>query len=306
MNRTSHASPVDLVFAQFHGERQGFAMPLPSAPPAVVAKDSLRLDQADMKGVQPYVWPQPPPAVNDSNDMQVAHQWLQAERKRLEEYTRDQFALIQQQHQALLAKHFRSEEAMALRAQELNREMQFLASQSKTLQERARELSERESALALQMNKLAEAHQELIESRQVSAPLQQDRESRRALLEQLRAEAAELQARGAGGRAEAEALETALRQRQEAWERKHAQLMARQVEMEQRYEALEKNEAAAKRWLRELEELEDQLRTEFEQQEHRLASERREMEALRSRLRSQVQKLEHVPLATAVSSMSGD
>ena len=121
--------PVDALFARLHDERAGYPTVFHPGP---------SLDQTVSSGIPSPVEPEPPPTLKDPSDVNVAEEWLQAERARLEAYTRSQFAAIQQQHQALLAKQFRSEEALALRAQELNREMKFLASQSEALQVRAR------------------------------------------------------------------------------------------------------------------------------------------------------------------------
>src|SRR5262249_52743631 len=125
---SQRALTVDELFARLHDDRAGTALPSAGGletPPV-------------QNGTPAYPGPQPPPKLESPADLQAAHEWLQTERQRLEAYTRNQFAAIQQQHQALLAKQFRSEEALALRAQELNREMKFLASQAEALQSRAR------------------------------------------------------------------------------------------------------------------------------------------------------------------------
>jgi hypothetical protein len=269
---------VDALFARLHDERG-------SAPPQQQGdgpeSHTIPSDQGGGIGMQP------PPPLESPADLQIAHEWLQAETARLEAYTRNQFAAIQQQHQALLAKQFRSEEALALRAQELNREMKFLGSQSEDLQNRARELAEREAALGAHMERLANAEQEIL-----SNPIREDAGAHRTLLERLRADAAQLQAAGADAHTDAAAWEAALKERQQAWEHNHATLVARQVAMEQRYATLEKAEAASQRRLAELDEVEQLLRTEFEQQERRLALDREEIAILRARLRTQISKLE--------------
>jgi hypothetical protein len=234
--------------------------------------------------------PEPPPLVKDPADLQAAQDWLNAERARLEAYTHSQFAAIQEQHQALLAKQFRNEEALALRAQELNREMKFLASQSEALQGRARELAEREAALTLHLENLAQAEQEFLSIQQTGNNIVEVAGAHHALLDRFQADTARFRATGAGG--DAAAFEAALKDRQEAWEQKHASLVARQEAMEQRYALLDKAEAASQRRLAELEELEEVLRTEFQRQEEQLAQEREEIEVLRNKLRMQIRKLE--------------
>jgi hypothetical protein len=274
---------VDALFARLHDDRAGYPtvfQPGPSVDPAVNS------------GIPSPVEPEPPPLLKDPADVTVAQEWLDAERARLEAYTRSQFAAIQQQHQTLLAKQFRSEEALALRAQELNREMKFLASQSEALQVRARELGEREAALTLHMEQLAGAEQEFLTTQQAGSNVAGVAEAHRVLLEQLRADTARLQAAGADARTDAVAFEAALKERQTAWEKKHAALVARLGQMEERFTALEKAEAASQRRMTELDELEEMLRSEFEQQEKRLAHERKEIEVLRTKLRTQIRKLE--------------
>lgn len=267
---------VDALFARLHYDRSN-GTPPPQAGPSEQAGD----------GMPAHAELQPPPPLENSADLQAAHEWLQTERARLEAYTRSQFAALQQQHQSLVAKQFRSEESLALRAQELNREMKFLASQSENLQSRAHELGQRETALTVQMERLASVEQELLNNN-----LQEDPEAHRALLEGLRADTAQLQEAGAGARMDAAAFEAALKERQQAWEQEHGTLIARQAEMDHRFTALEKSEQASQRYLAELDEVELLLRKEFEQQEKRLAQERQEIDILRVRLRTQIRKLE--------------
>jgi chromosome segregation ATPase len=230
------------------------------------------------------------PSLPPEGDPRAAYEWLANEKRKLEEYTRGQFDMIQQQHQALLAKHFRSEEALALRAQDLNREMQFLASQSEALQRRAHELAEHEMMLNAQMEKLARAQEELIALENNSESTRRDIDAQQQFLNELREETAQLQRVGQSTRTEFSDFEATLKERQQAWEKKQAEFVARQAQMEQRYAALDKAEEAHKRRMAELDELEDQLRREFEQSERALATERREMETLRARLRLHVER----------------
>jgi chromosome segregation ATPase len=274
---------VDTLFARLHDERAGYATTLPPGG---------GMQGQAMDGAPSVAEMQPPPALKDPADLVAAQEWLRAERARLEAYTHSQFAAIQQQHQALLAKQFRSEEALALRAQELNREMKFLASQSEALQLRAREWAEREAALSAHMEKLARAEQELGAIEQTGSNISETTAAHRALLEQLRIDMEQLQAAGVNARNETAAFEASLKERQEAWESKHAALVARQEEMEQRYAALEQAEQALQRRLAELDELEEALRAEFEQHEQRAAQERQEIDVLRTKLRVQIRKLE--------------
>src|SRR5438105_4893429 len=250
------ALSIDWLFAQLPGQDAGYRTPMP-LPGAGAAPAGGPLVEAPGGAPGPaMVWPQAPPALEDPSDLESAYEWLRAEKQRLEEYTRSQFATIQEQHQALLNKHFHSEQALAVRCQELNREMKFLAGQTETLQRRARELAEREAALSAQMERLAHAQEELLTLEQTSENIRQDTEKQRSLLEQLRAQTAELQTSDLASRREFDNFEVALKERQRAWEDKQAEISARQAEMEERYAALEKAEEAAKRRLAELDELE--------------------------------------------------
>jgi chromosome segregation ATPase len=282
-NVQQRAFTVDQLFARLHDDRAEYAI----TPPYDAGTGG-----SFQNGMSAYAEVQSPPQLENSADLQVAQEWLQAERKRLEAYTHSQFAAIQQQHQTLLARQFRSEEALALRAQELNREMKFLASQAEALQNRAHQLAEREAVLSQQVERLAGAEQALLTILETGSDIQEDAAGRRTILERLRTDMAELRAASSHAPADAAAFEAALRERQRAWEEKHGALVARLEEMEQRYTALEKAEQASQRRLAELDELEELLRTEFEQQEKRLAQERGEVEVLRLRLRAQIRKLE--------------
>ena len=139
---------IDWLFSQLPGTESGYGPPLPLTA-------SAGFPSTPAFGTSGVVGPQTPPPLKDPADLEAAQQWLQAERGRLEAYTRSQFEMIRQQHQALLAKHFRSEETLALRSQELNREMQFLAAQTEAFQRQAQELAERERVFAAQTERLS-------------------------------------------------------------------------------------------------------------------------------------------------------
>jgi chromosome segregation ATPase len=258
-----NAQFIDWLFSRLPGAGNGEAMQGP--PVAGFQLSSPPGGPAGPAGSSSWAGPQPPPILKDPADLPAAHQWLQTEKQRLDEYTRSQFNVIREQHQVLLTKHFRSEEALAQRSQELNREIQFLASQSEALQKRSQELAERETVLASHMERLSQAQEELLSIEQTSQNVRKDTEAQQALLEKLQAETAQLQAVDATARQEFSTFDTVLRDRQQAWERKHAEITARQAQMEDRYLALEKAEAAAERRLAELDELEERLRQELAQ-----------------------------------------
>jgi len=103
------APAVDCLFVQL-AEGNGAGQPVPP-----------RADSSPPVGPTSAGWPDPPADLENVPELREAYQWLQGERRRLEEYTRSQFAAIQQRHQAILAQHFRNEENLAIRTQELNR-----------------------------------------------------------------------------------------------------------------------------------------------------------------------------------------
>ena len=275
------------------------------APSPVRAVDSLFVQMAEGNGsVKPYLnpnglsqpvgpsadappqpapfhpagWPDPPSVIDSVPELREAYQWLQGERQRLEEYTRGQFANIRRQHQELLAHHFRKEEAVALRTQELNREMAFVAAQAKIIQQRAAELAVREKALAAQIEKLFQAQ---------GAAGQAAPAGPRSAWEELRTETARLRGSPETGPGQLAEVESALRERQSFWETRQEEITERLAQMERRYRALEEAEEATRRRVAELDELEARLTREFEKQERQLALERRQIETLRARLRLQ-------------------
>ncbi len=282
----THAQSIDWLFAQLPGDELEPGVSPRSFHAASLLTETGPPDDPNLIEPPAMSLVRPPPALFHPNDLSAAYEWLQTERKRLEEYTRSQFEMIRQQHQAVLSKHFRSEEALALRAQELNREMQYLAAHAVTLQERARELADREATLAEQVDKLSKAQADLAAVQQTGDGAANATAIQSALLAELRAETARLQESDAAARQQFEGFEAELRERQQAWEKKQAEITARVAEMEHRYQALERTEEAARRRMAELDEWEERLRQEFERQEQQLVRERRENEALCAQLRS--------------------
>src|SRR5262245_37305579 len=126
-------------------------------------------------------------------DLQAEHRWLQEERKRLEAYTLSQFALIKQQREELLTRKTQIEEALALREQELNRQMKILAESNEALQKRGKETAEREAVLSEQLEQINNAQQTLQTLQQTSARMQKEIEAQRGQLEQTRIQSAHLQ-----------------------------------------------------------------------------------------------------------------
>jgi hypothetical protein len=229
-------------------------------------------------------FPHPPPTLETAEGLQAAYDWFRAEKARLDDFTRGQFAAVHAQHQALLTKHMRDQEALALRDQELNREMQYLLAQTAVVQKRSRELAEWEKSLSEQSAHLAESQAELLSLQQTSAFLQKDTEAQCAALARLREEAEQLRQSEANAHAAFADFDAELRERRLEWERKGAALEKRRASMEQRLAELEKAEEADRRRALELEEWEDRLRQELEAQERQQTVERHELRRLRDEL----------------------
>jgi chromosome segregation ATPase len=280
------APAVDWLFAQVPGGTEVTLSGIANTPSPDRRTPTTLGERTDLNGIHSKIWTEPPDSLKKNPDLQDAYQWLLAERQRLEEYTRKQFASIQSQHQTLLSQHFRNEETLALRSQELNREMAFFAAQAKAIQERARGLSQRERTLSAQTAKLSWAQSELRKIQDNTGAISLHPEIGR-ILEELQAESARLSQSEVVARAEFEGVETALKERQQAWELKQTEITQRIAQMDKRYQDLEKAEDAARRRLAEMEELEIRLEQEFEKQERQLAIERREIERLRTKLRMQ-------------------
>jgi DNA repair exonuclease SbcCD ATPase subunit len=298
------APAVDWLFAQVPGEGKE-AFQESSKNPATSYQNGSNFNELT-NSFHSRSLPEPSETIRQSPELLDAYQWLQAERQRLDAYTRKQFATIQHQHQTLLAQHFRNEEALALRTQELNREMAFFAAQAKAIQERARGLAQREQALVAQTEKLSRAQAELMKIGQApGTPFPNPDVGR--ILEELKTETAGLRQSEELAGGEFEGVEAALKERQEAWEKKQAEISERISQMDKRYQDLEKAEEATCRRLAEMEELEMRLEQEFAKQEPQLARERRENERLRAMLRVQgIDPDLEVPVAEAVPVENGE
>jgi chromosome segregation ATPase len=276
-----HARCLDMLFA-----RSAVADPAPAPLPPVLTAPTRPAGPAALPGRE-FSGPQPPPELDTPEGLRAAYEWFRSEKARLDEYTRSQFAVVHAQHQALLAKHMRDQETLALRDQEVNREMQYLAAQAALIQKRSQELSEWEKALSEQAERLAGAQDELLRLQQTSEGLQKDTEAQCVALAKLREEAERLRAGKAAARGGFGAFEAELRQRQQEWEKKGADIEQRRAAMERRCTELEKAEEAVRRRTRELDELEEQLRQEIEAQERKQTAERHELRALRDQLEAQ-------------------
>ncbi len=214
-NPVPEAHPVDAVFALMTDERSGSRMPSELG--------SVEIKDAKPPGPPPLDPPTPPPDVAENQDLRVAYEWLQSERSRLEEYTRVQFEKVEQQHRELMALHFQREQDAALQAQEINREIQRLASFSENLDERAGQLGERQKDLDSQDDKLAAVREEVRAFQQTRQTLQQEIDSQRSLIEQSLTRTNELREQARLLDSEIEAQTATLAERRRSWEEKEAE-----------------------------------------------------------------------------------
>jgi chromosome segregation ATPase len=240
--------------------------------------------------------------VETQADLQAAYDWLLRERKRLDGYTNAQLAKIQNEHAAMITRHYTNEQVMILRSQELANKEDFLTRQTRGLQQQAQQLAERETALGEQREQLCKAHEEFAALQQSCTGVRRDAEVQQALLDTLRMETGAVQRDREKTREDLEVMEKRLQEQREARASEQALYAARQSQLDQRFNALEKAEEAAQQRLAELDDLETRLRDEIEERETQLAAERRSVEALTAQLRQRskeepVRKLFQKPAA---------
>src|SRR4029077_19699819 len=117
-SHTNSSGSADDLFARSVGDGSAQASAEPPAVPSSSPGNSSERDNPSPAPNFSYTGPNPPPEPDSGLDVRVAHEWLKAEHKRLQEYTRGIFARIHQEQQAALAKYVQSEQALALRTQE--------------------------------------------------------------------------------------------------------------------------------------------------------------------------------------------
>jgi hypothetical protein len=236
-----------------------------------------------------------PPPIQNQQDLVAANEWLQRERKRLQEYTETQLERIAAEHQALVKRNYQNEQSMILACQELSRKEEMLTRQSRALQDQAAELSRRQHTLSSQLQEWSRSHGELADLTQARARTEQEAAEQRALVDSLRTESLALQKSRELLQAELETMARELSEQREQRERERALTQTQQSQMEERLRALDRAEQAAQRRVADLDELEAQLRDEFEDQERRLAEQRREVASLSARLRQRLQEVTQPP-----------
>lgn len=241
---------VELLFAHLDDAAGAAAVPPlgtfrsgPARPPISLPRD----------------WPPQPPALDGPEGLRAAQDWFRAERLKLEAYTEQQFETIRQQHYEVLTRHYQNEADIARRVQEINRELQLLATQAAAMKERARGLAEWEEALDAQTAHLARLQQEHVTAREASGAVSPAESERLAALEVLRAATSHRQLSEAAGRAKFEAVQILLQEHQATWETKQAEVLARQEQLERRCRELEKAEDALRRRIAEIDDMEDRM-----------------------------------------------
>lgn len=274
--RQAHAQFVDAIFARAPLTRPPVDLAQTPSPPG-------NLDPARYQR-EVAAAPQPPP----EGDTQADYAWLIEERKRLEAYTHQQLAQVKQQREEFLRYCTQMEEALALKGQNLNRQLKQVATQAEAQEQRARELAEREAFVASHQQQIMAAHQELTRLQNLGRQWQEESEAQRQMLEALRAEAAMLDEAVRFARRELVGYEEALEYRKRSWQEQHEELASRQLHLEDRFRTLEGSEESLRQRLQEVDELEAQVRTELEEREQQLALDHRQAAALREQLRQRL------------------
>ena len=201
----------------------------------------------------------PPPELKSPADWDAARQWLLREKQRLEEFTRQQFAALQAEHQRLLAQNYQNELALALRDRELNQRAELQSAQEAALGQRDRELVRRDAAAAERVRQVEFLKSEI-------ERLQRDRDG-------LAAEVGSV--RDLVGRVEA-----VLGPRRQDWAAALAAIERRQDELICRFEDLGREESLLQRRFTELHETEERVRRELEARERQLAAAVRGLDCL--------------------------
>jgi hypothetical protein len=236
----------------------------------------------------PLTKPEAPPKVETQADLQAAYEWLLRERQRLEAYTNAQLAHIQNEHGAMIARHYTNEQVLILRSQELTNKEEFLTRQTRGLQEQALQLAEREKALAAQREELCKVHEEYAAVQASCTGVKRDTEVQHALLETLRAETAAVQQDRERARKDLDAMEQRLLEQCATRAKEQALFSERQAQLDQRFNALEKSEQAVQRRLAELDDVEARLRQQIKDKEDLLTEEREALDLLAERLRQRL------------------
>ena len=227
-------TPADYLFIQVGQRKQ-------AAGPRVAPSEFI-----DSRSAQPPRVEQPPTL---SVEAHAEVEWLRQERDGLEAYTRKNLALLNEQRQDLDAVHSRSEGRQLRREQELNRRQALLKQQAEVLQEATARCDEREAALASSAQALKDTLAQLAR--------QQVR------LDQITAESVCQEALALRAREEHATLQAAIQAQKEEesrWPQTREQLHHRLEELDQAEHALARRVAEA-------DQMECDLRREWERRE---------------------------------------
>ena len=275
VNETPQRQAIDWLFSQLaDGPRR-------AGVPEAAFEESSPAANSPLSGEN-----EPEPMIHGPEDLATATEWIKREKRRLEEYTCAQITRLQNDHQSLLQQSYRTEQAVILRSQELNRKEEWLIAQGRAMQQRDVELSERELALAAQLHQWFTTQQELATLQEVHRSVRQDTEEQRPLLELSKTQTVALEQARETALAEREASENAMQEQRQVWAREAALHSARLTQVEQRLSASERTEMAGQRSLAELAEVEARQRQEVEEQVRRLDIARQELRGLEASIRS--------------------
>jgi chromosome segregation ATPase len=222
-------------------------------------------------------------------------EWLRTERKRLQAYTAQRFAVLRHTHETFLAHRFKLEEDLTRRTQEVSQQLAQLAAGREDLRRREEALAEHERGVAAREKQLAEAQTRVAELQEAARRLETETAETRQQLERLTTEKEPLESAMREAQAALVALHEARAEGESAWQGEQAAMAERRRQAEDRYVALEKAEADIARRQRELDDWDGRLHQECEEHEQGLSSERRALVELRDKYLANAARLESDP-----------
>jgi chromosome segregation protein len=280
-NPVPESHPVDAVFALLSQN------PAPRMPAAL---GTFMEDAPKPSRPPPLDPPDPPPNLDGHPDVRAAYDWLQTERSRLEEYTRIQFEKVQQQHQDLMKLHFEREQESALQVQDINREIQRLATFSESLDERVKKLDEREVELTQLEEKQANLRDDVRALQKSRSAVQQEISAAKETVEELEARAARLKVKEDIARNELRAAEAKLHEAKATWETRETEIAKRECALDQLGQRLNERESAIASEARQVAELHEEVRA-FQERRHAIEVEIASREETAAMLQSRLDAL---------------
>jgi len=205
-------------------------------------------------------------------------EWVREERQSLQDFTKQQFALIRQQQQLLnqqrdelISRQNALNETCLLRQQDLNRQIKLLAAKTVQVEDREKALSQQEAQLIIEAQQLMKVRDDLNAYRRKLAEEEDQLQSLRTEMDPLIKQEQAL-------RLERSEEETAIRKQREALEQERAQLKHRFDELNRRNDELDRAEQALNRRIDEVTALEEHVLSEGFQSELKELQERVEQE----------------------------